>query len=526
MKVRSLQFRFLVTIMSAILSIAIFIGGFSIYEVNKYIKEQTESLVKSTCSNEVSQINDILGDIEKSVTIMESYVLSLYKTKEDALDPDKHKEVTALAEAMFGDIAKNTDGAIAYYLRYNPDVSGPTSGLFYSQTTEVNEYVRFDPTDLSLYEKNDVEHVGWFWIPHEARRPVWISPYYNRNNDILMISYSVPLYFENQFIGIVGMDFDYSVLEERVRNIKIYENGFAQLEQNGVVITPQGDENGGEPQDFRHDDYMMITDKLDNGMTFVLYASYDDIRQIELDITYNILITVIFLLLVFSLIVFFMVKTITRPLKKLTAASEKLAKGDYNVEILHSKTYEIDKLSSAFENMIDGLKEHRTLQNFLTYRDPLTKLRNTTAYRALELAINKRIKEEDFSSFGVMMCDLNCLKETNDTYGHIVGDRLIAASAHVISDTFKRSPVFRIGGDEFLVILRGRDLEDYDDLMEEFKDKCANTFVDTEDSEKIQISIATGISVFNPDTDTLVSDVFKRADSNMYSNKRRSKSER
>ena len=72
MKVRSLQFNFLVTIMSAILSIAIFIGVFSIYEVDKYIQEQTESLVKSTCSNEVTQINDILGDIRKSVTIMES----------------------------------------------------------------------------------------------------------------------------------------------------------------------------------------------------------------------------------------------------------------------------------------------------------------------------------------------------------------------------------------------------------------------------------------------------------------------
>lgn len=523
MKVRSLQFKFLVTIMSAILSIAIFIGVVSIYEVDKYIQEQTESLVKSTCSNEVAQINDILGDIRKSVTIMESYVLSLYKTKDDTLDPDKHKEVTKLAEAMFGDIAKNTDGAIAYYLRYNPEVSGSTSGLFYSKTKDINEYIRFDPTDLSLYEKNDVEHVGWFWIPYEARRPVWISPYYNRNNDILMISYSVPLYFENQFIGVVGMDFDYAVLEERVRNIKIYENGFAQIEQNGVVIV-HDDKNGDEYQDIQLDDYMMISDKLDNGMTFVLYASYDDIRQIKLDIAYNILITVIFLLLVFSLIVFFMIKKITKPLKKLTDASEKLAMGDYNVDILHSKTYEIDKLSSAFENMIEGLREHRRLQNFLIYRDPLTKLRNTTAYRELELAINKRIKEQEAIPFGVMMCDINRLKETNDTYGHIVGDKLIATAAHIISDTFKRSPVFRTGGDEFLIILRGRDLEDYDVLMAEFKDRCANTFIDTEDREKIQISIAAGISLFNPDTDTLVSDVFKRADSNMYSNKRRSKS--
>ena len=80
MKARSVQFKFLTIVISAILAITIFVGGFSLYEVDRYIQKETESLINITCSNEASQVNDIFGDIEKSVRIMESYVLDFIET--------------------------------------------------------------------------------------------------------------------------------------------------------------------------------------------------------------------------------------------------------------------------------------------------------------------------------------------------------------------------------------------------------------------------------------------------------------
>lgn len=68
-----------------------------------------------------------------------------------------------------------------------------------------------------------------------------MQPYHNLNNGVLMISYVVPLYYENRFIGIVGMDFDYTVLADRVHAIKIYEHGFAHLESDGEVMHHGGD---------------------------------------------------------------------------------------------------------------------------------------------------------------------------------------------------------------------------------------------------------------------------------------------
>ena len=213
-----------------------------------------------------------------------------------------------------------------------------------------------------------------------------------------------------------------------------------------------------------------------------------------------------------------MVKTTVRPLIKLTEASIKLSSGDYDVEIVRGNTYEIQQLSTAFENMIMNLREHEKLQHLLAYRDSLTNLRNTTSYKEWVNDFNKKITAEEIN-FGVIVFDLNYLKITNDTYGHDKGNKLIVSAAQLISNTFKRSPVFRIGGDEFAVILQGSDLEEIDTLFMQFESDCANAYVEA-GTVNLPISIARGFSTFNSATDTRFSDVFNRADNEMYKNKK------
>ena len=84
-----------------------------------------------------------------------------------------------------------------------------------------------------------------------------------------------------------------------------------------------------------------MSEELENGMTLVLSASLDDIRQIRYEIGFKIIYVMIIPLAVFILIAIYLVRKMVMPLKKLTEASEKLADGDYDVEIIHSDTYEI-----------------------------------------------------------------------------------------------------------------------------------------------------------------------------------------
>ena len=520
MKIQSMQFKFLITVISAMMAITVFIGGLSIYEVDQLVQHQTEDFINVTCEKDASQINDIFGDMEKSVHIMESYVLDFINSKADLENTKKQAEILERSDEMFVDVANNTEGAVAYYFRFTPEISHNTFGLFYSRVKREDGFMRFEPTDISRYDKSDTEHVGWYWQPLEAGKPVWMLPYYNQNNNILMISYVVPLYYDNEFIGIVGMDFDYSILTDKVHNIKIYENGFAHLEFEGADI--YNSEHAEDAKLHEHpEEYLSVSKELRNGMTLIISASYSDIRKIRYDIALKILFVVLLLAVVFSLVVIFVVRRIVHPLKKLTDASVKLSNGDYDVEKVHSSTYEIKLLSTAFENMAMHLKEHEKLQHLLAYRDSLTGLRNTNSYWAWITDFDKEMETGEID-FAVLVFDINYLKETNDRYGHDVGNKLIISAARVISDIFKRSPVFRIGGDEFLVILQNRDLDEVEELLKIFDNECLNKTVETE-KESIPVSIAKGFVRYDPQKDTSFIDVFNRADDAMYENKRKIK---
>ena len=171
--------------------------------------------------------------------------------------------------------------------------------------------------------------------------------------------------------------------------------------------------------------------------------------------------------------------------------------------------------------MITRLHEREERLRFSAYRDSLTGLRNTTSYAAWEEKLNKEIEGKN-TEFGIVVLDLNGLKEANDKHGHDVGNELILTAAKVMSETFKNSPVFRIGGDEFLVILQNEALENREELFLEFDCTCANTFIKAEDTT-IPLRIANGFAKFDPCKDLQVTDVFKRADTAMYANKRKSK---
>ena len=169
-----MQSRIVATIIFAMLAVTIFIGGISIYEVDQYIQRESENFVLVTCENEGAQINDVFDDMEKSVKVMESYLMDFFDEETIVEDRDFQEKVINNADRMFADVAKHASGAVAYYFRFDPAISGNKAGLFYSKTKEKDEYVSFEPTDIYLYDKDDTEHVGWFWQPYEAGKPVWM----------------------------------------------------------------------------------------------------------------------------------------------------------------------------------------------------------------------------------------------------------------------------------------------------------------------------------------------------------------
>lgn len=150
----------------------------------------------------------------------------------------------------------------------------------------------------------------------------------------------------------------------------------------------------------------------------------------------------------------------------------------------------------------------------MAYRDQLTGVKSKHAYAEKEDSMNLRIKNNLVEEFAVVVCDVNGLKQINDTLGHKAGDEFIKTACMMICKLFKHSPVYRIGGDEFVVILEGEDYANRQHLMFEMDETADNNNITG------GVVVAAGISDFVQDTDANFHEVFERADSLMYSRKK------
>ena len=133
---------------------------------------------------------------------------------------------------------------------------------------------------------------------------------------------------------------------------------------------------------------------------------------------------------------------------------------------------EIGALSRVLINTYEKIKEYTTYINALAYRDSLTGIKNSTAYTEAVKTLNNDINCNN-PKFGVLVADINNLKQTNDQFGHDIGNELIIHTAKILTDIFKRSSIFRIGGDEFAIILKDKDYDNYRNLLEQMDEACS-----------------------------------------------------
>ena len=151
-------------------------------------------------------------------------------------------------------------------------------------------------------------------------------------------------------------------------------------------------------------------------------------------------------------------------------------------------------------------------------RDPLTNVNNRIAYEDKEKYLQSEMNSDAGIDFAIVNFDVNNLKLINDTYGHDAGDDYLIRACHLICNIFKHSPVYRIGGDEFVAVLTGGDYDIREKLMREIR-KRMSPYTDKLPLPNDFVSIACGIAVYDRSKDTSIQDIFKRADEDMYKNK-------
>lgn len=181
--------------------------------------------------------------------------------------------------------------------------------------------------------------------------------------------------------------------------------------------------------------------------------------------------------------------------------------------------------SSSLEKTINAVKlgVQTEFVSQLAYRDGLTGIGNRTAFQE-HLVDLEKIKDS-VSAVGVIMFDVNDLKFVNDNLGHHYGDSMLVKSADIIKAAFEEQQgnCFRIGGDEFAVLLSGEDVQErYEQGIVKFQEGMKQH--NSETDNKFRISIAHGFAVYDKDyAGKRLMDTYQKADMLMYENKKQMK---
>ncbi len=245
------------------------------------------------------------------------------------------------------------------------------------------------------------------------------------------------------------------------------------------------------------------------------------------------------------LLIMYVKKKIVRPINMLSVAAENYghnqAKGSKcefstldihtgdELEILLGSMIQMEKDIDSYihslsrtQAQLSNARQQADDMHELAHMDALTGIHNRLAYdKEMEL-LEKELKN-GMQDFGIAMVDLNFLKNINDNYGHECGNAAIISLSHLICEVFVHSPVFRIGGDEFAVMLKSHDLENVEELSRKLNNCFVKLAEDPSVQESSKISAAFGYAVFDPEKDSCAQDVFKRADRHMYDCKKEMK---
>ena len=508
-------------------------AAFGVVAIRRLGLSDAEQMLRLLCEAGERNLDDLFENLEQNVKIVSSYVESdLDGVSDEALQAHIDR-----VSDVFKRILVKTNGIVTYYYRIDPAVSSSVKG-FWFVNLDGEGFAPHEVTDITQYDTEDTSQLVWFTVPKATGEPVWLKPYITDNLDVRVISYNVPVYFGEQFVGVIGIELDYSAMAAQVNNITLYEDGYAFItDAEGVIVyhphmsIPELEAREKAPDGIVSSDsivrYSYIgTEKLAfrlpliNGDLLTVSAPLSEINASWHKWIAVIIITFLALLFVFIVFIMKYSERITKPLQKLTEAAEQIDEGKYDCTLDYDGKDEIGALTNTFRRVTENLKKYISRLNDLAYADALTSLHNRGAFVMMVRDMQTQIDQpEGPLAFAVCMFDCNSLKQINDAYGHDKGDIYLKETARIICDVFEHSPVFRIGGDEFVAVLQNRDYENREALLRLFDEKCSEKR-ETETDPWKKVDVSRGLADYDPQEDKLIDDVVRHADRAMYENKR------
>lgn len=434
-----------------------------------------------------------------------------------------------------------------FYIHYNENLTEGPEGFWYRKEPGGVGFTEGTITDVRKALAENSGATDWYTMPRAQHHALWLPPYRTNGTGTWVISYVKPVYVDHRFIAVVGMDINLTTLISLVQKVSIYESGYAFL------VSPEG-------QVYVHPDTNILTDQdatieslglqvekaqlrrhdtgdrtipatykgqkkqiafttLENGMKLGVSAPDDEIYAVQRQAIFRMIFLTILFGIATSAIAIALARRVLAPLKDIDEAAQRMGRGDYDTPVVKRRNDEIGRLADNMNATMGQMKGLVRELRSQAQQDKLTGVKNTTAFDEKILQLDRQILAGTCPPFSLVMVDMNGLKQINDTYGHEKGNLAIQAMVKTICDLYKHSPVYRIGGDEFVVLVQNDDYASQDIIWRQLVPYLHQRSQGLKEPW-LELSFSAGRAQYQPGIDEDLKAVFRRADAAMYKVKR------
>lgn len=401
---KSIKTKIIVTVILCSLVSTFICGAISIVNSVSTSYEDSQQEMQLKCVSQSDELDTMMQNVSQSVEMVYSIAVAKlehaasFRTSRDYVDTYTKQMLPILMQS-----AQNTKGALTAYIRYNPEFTEPTSGLFLTRNNSDSEFESVTPTDFSMYDPSDVEHVGWYYIPVQNGKETWMEPYLNSNIGVYMISYVTPIEVDGESIGIIGMDIDFSEFTNTIDSLSIFDSGYGFLANDSgevmyhkdleigsnladadsglqAVVDALGNEQTEETAvsyTYQGKDKVMYYKTLENGMKFVLTAPKTELQEKSRQLAKQIFGGAAFAMILTIIIGTVLGFTITKPITQIDGIVKQTAEFEFASnpanQHLYKRKDETGRMAISLHNMRKNLR-----QMVANIRHVYTDLKNTT----------------------------------------------------------------------------------------------------------------------------------------------------
>ena len=336
-------------------------------------RRESEQMLLLLCETGERNLDYYFNSVQRSVEKVAAFAEEDLKGLDDQ-ELARHMEAVG---DFFEEMAYKTNGVLTYYYRIDPAVSDSVKGFWFTNL-DGEDFTEHAVTDITLYDTQDTSKLVWFTVPKHTGKPIWLPPYVTDNLDVRVFSYNIPIYFRGQFVGVVGIEIDYSTMAKQVESIRLYNNGYAFLsdEQGNLFYHPRIDVTALTEETkpalpdgalssstflryrFEGVDKLAAWLPVGNGMRLNVAVPVAETEGQWQKLITEVLIVSAAVLLTMSAFTMFYTRRITKPLEKLTEDAQQVEAGNYDYTLDYSGNDEIGKLTRTFRQLVSHTQEH------------------------------------------------------------------------------------------------------------------------------------------------------------------------